>query len=63
MAARMMTDREVWLKAMAIVERHGTIESAPLVDTLRTVLGEEPHRSDWARVAEAVDIITYGTQQ
>jgi hypothetical protein len=59
----MMTDREVWLKAMAIIERHGAIESAPLVDPLRTVLGEEPYRSNWARVAEAVDIITDGTRQ
>jgi hypothetical protein len=59
----MMTDREVWLKAMDIVERHGTVESASLVETLRTVLGEEPERSDWARIAEAVDIIAESTRQ
>lgn len=58
----MMSDREVWLKAMGIVERHGTIGSASLVETLRTVLGEEPDRSNWARVAEAVDIIAEGTR-
>jgi len=59
----MMTDREVWLKAMDIVERHGTVESASLVETLRTVLGEEPERSDWARIAEAVDIIAESPRQ
>jgi len=59
----MMTDREVWLKAMDIVEKHGTVESASLVETLRTVLGEEPERSDWARIAEAVDIIAESTRQ
>jgi hypothetical protein len=53
----MMTDREVWLKAMAIVEVHGTMEAAPIVDTILDVLGDEPRKNDWARVAAAVDVI------
>jgi len=59
----MMSDGEVWLKAMDIVERHGTIGSASLVETLRTVLGEEPDRSNWTRIAEAVDIIAESPRQ
>ena len=59
----MMSDREVWLKAMEIVEKHGTVESASLIETLRTVLGEEPDRGDWGRIAEAVDIIAESTRQ
>ncbi len=53
----MMTDREVWLKAMAMVEMHGTVEAAPIVDTILDVLGDKPHENDWARVAAAVDVI------
>jgi hypothetical protein len=53
----MMTDREVWLKAMAIVQTHGTMASAPVMDTLLDVLGDDPHWADWARVAAAVDAI------
>ncbi len=53
----MMTDRDVWLKAMAVVQAHGTMEAAPVMDTLVQVLGDDPHRDDWARVAAAVDII------
>jgi len=53
----MMTDREVWLKAMAIVEMHDTVEAAPIVDTILDVLGDKPHENDWARVAAAVDVI------
>jgi hypothetical protein len=60
---RMMTDREVWLKAMAIVEVHGTMEAAPIVDTILDVLGDEPHKNDWARVAAAVDVILEGQAQ
>jgi hypothetical protein len=53
----MMSDRDVWLKAMAVVQAHGTMEPAPVMDTLVQVLGDDPHRDDWARVAAAVDII------
>ena len=53
----MMSVRDVWLKAMAVVQAHGTMEAAPVMDTLVQVLGDDPHRDDWARVAAAVDII------
>lgn len=59
----MMNDREVWLKAMAIVEVHGTMKAAPIVDTILDVLGDEPHKNDWARVAAAVDVILEGQAQ
>jgi len=42
---------------MAIVEVHGTIEAAPIVDTILDVLGDKPHENDWERVAAAVDVI------
>jgi len=58
-----MTDREVWLKAMAIVEAHGTMEAAPIVDTILDVLGDTPQENDWARVAAAVDAINEGHPQ
>ena len=59
----MMSEREVWLKAMAIVEAHGTMESAPIVDTILDVLGDKLHENDWARVAAAVDAINEGQRQ
>ena len=42
----MMTDRDVWLKAMAAVQAHDTMEAAPVMDTLVHVLGDDPHRDD-----------------
>ena len=59
----MMSEREVWLKAMAIVKTHGTIGAAPMMETLLDVLGDDPHWADWARVAAAVDAINEGEPQ
>jgi len=59
----MMSDREVWLKAWAVVQTHGTLESAPVVATLLELMGDDPHTSDWARVAAAVDAINEGQPQ
>lgn len=59
----MMSDRDVWLKAMAVVQAHGTMEAAPVMDTLVHVLGDDPHRDDWARVAAAVDVINESQPQ
>jgi len=42
---------------MAIVKTHGTMQAAPVMDTLLDVLGDDPHWADWARVAAAVDVI------
>ncbi|MBD8471167.1 MULTISPECIES: hypothetical protein [unclassified Sphingomonas] len=58
-----MSDREVWLKAWAVVQTHGTLESAPIVATLLDVMGDDPHHSDWARIAAAVDAINDGEPQ
>jgi hypothetical protein len=33
------------------------MQSAPVMDTLLDVLGDDPHWADWARVAAAVDAI------
>ncbi len=38
----MMSVRDVWLKAMAVVQAHGTMEAAPVMDTLVQVLGDDP---------------------
>lgn len=59
----MMSDRDVWLKAMAIVRTHGTMDSAPVMKTLLDVLGDDSHQADWARVAVAVDAINEAQQQ
>ena len=59
----MMSDREVWLKARDVVRTHGALESAPVVATLLDVMGDDPHNSDWARVAAAVDAIHEGALQ
>jgi hypothetical protein len=59
----MMSDREVWLKAWDVVRTHGVLESAPVVATLLDILGYDPHHSDWARVAAAVDAISEGPLQ
>jgi len=58
-----MSDREVWLKAWVVVQTHGTLESAPIVATLLDVMGDDPHHSDWARIAAAVDAINDGEPQ
>jgi len=59
----MMSDREVWLKAWAVIETHGSLESAPVVAMLLDRMGDDPDHSDWARVAAAVDAINQGPLQ
>jgi len=59
----MMSDREVWLKAMAVVEAHGVTEAAPVMDTLLEILGDDCQDGDWMRVAAAVDDISDGQLQ
>lgn len=59
----MMSEREVWLKAMAIVEARGNLQASQIVDTILDVVGDTPHEHDWARVAAAVDVIIEGQQQ
>jgi hypothetical protein len=57
----MMSDREVWLKAMAIVEVRSRIYAPNIVDIILEVVGNAADQSDWARVAAAVDAIN-GTE-
>jgi len=59
----MMSDREVWLKAMAIVEARGAIEGAQIVDIILDVVGGTPYDYDWMRVAASVDAINAGQLQ
>lgn len=53
----MMTDREIWLKAMAIVETYGMLEARAAMGAMLTSLDEEPEWNEWLRVAAAVDAI------
>jgi len=59
----MMTARQVWLKAMTIVETRGTVATASMVDTLMEIVSDEADLQDWARVASAVDTINNGQMQ
>ena len=56
----MMTARQVWLKAMTIVEARRTVATAPMVDTLFEIVSDEADLHDWARIASAVDTINNG---
>jgi len=59
----MMTARQVWLKAMTIVEARGAVATASMVDTLMEIVSDEADLQDWARVASAVDTINNGRLQ
>jgi hypothetical protein len=59
----MMSDREVRLKAWAVIETHGLLKSAPVVAMLLDIMGNDPDHSDWARVAASVDAINEGPLQ
>jgi len=59
----MITDREVWLKAMAIVETDGTREAGSAIRAIVNSLDEEPKWSEWLQVAAAVDEIAEATVQ
>jgi hypothetical protein len=59
----MMSDREVWLKAWAVIETPGSLESAPVVAMLLDIMGDDSEHYDWARVAAAVDAINEGPLQ
>jgi hypothetical protein len=53
-----VTDREVWIKAGAIVAEHGTMTADYIISQLGDVLGDEVAVKDWRRVAAAVDAIS-----
>ncbi len=54
----MMTDREVMLKAGAILAEHGTLTVDYILGQLADVLSDRPAAEEWRRVAYAVDRIT-----
>lgn len=53
----MMSDRNVWAKAGAIVSSHGTLTAGYITDQMRDALGDRIAVEDWRRVAAAVDAI------
>jgi hypothetical protein len=54
----MMSDRDVWIKAGAIVAEHGTMTADYIISQLGEILGDEVAVRDWRRVAAAVDAIS-----
>lgn len=54
----MMTDREVWVQAAAILAEHGEMTADYIIDQLSDALGDRIAVEDWRRVAAAVDTIT-----
>ena len=59
----MISEREVWLKAMAIAGTKGKPAAMAAMATMVNSLGEEPEWREWLRVAAAVDAITDATVQ
>jgi len=58
-----MNDRDVWMKAGAILAEHGTLTSDYIIEQLGDVLGNRVAVEDWRRVAAAVDEITRARPQ
>lgn len=54
----MMSQREVWIKAGAILAEHGSMTADYIIDQLGDVLECDVAVEDWRRVAAAVDAIT-----
>lgn len=52
-----MADRDVMVKAAAILAEHGALTSEYIIDQLGDVLGDRVVVEDWRRVAAAVDTI------
>jgi len=59
----MMSDRDVWVKAGAIVAEHGDLTADYIIQQLSDVLGDKIAVEDWRRVAAAVDAISDATPQ
>lgn len=55
---RAMTDREIWMKASAILTEHGTMTADYIIDQLGDGLADDVAVEDWRRVAVAIDAIT-----
>ncbi len=59
----MMTEREVWVQAGAILAEHGELTADYIIDQLSDALGDRIAVEDWRRIAAAVDIISEATPQ
>lgn len=58
-----LTDREVWIKACAVLAEHGALTADYIIEQLSDVLSDNVAVEDWRRVASAVDEITGATPQ
>ena len=54
----MMTNRDVWMKAGAILAEHGEMTADYIIDQVTDALGDRIAVEDWRRIASAVDEIT-----
>lgn len=59
----MMTEREVWVQAGAILAEHGELTADYIIGQLSDALGDRIAVEDWRRIAAAVDIISEATPQ
>lgn len=59
----MMSQREVWIKAGAILAEHGAMAGYYIIGQLSDVMGCDDAEEDWRRVAAAVDAITGAKSQ
>jgi hypothetical protein len=53
-----MSDRDIWIKAGAILAEHGEMTPDYIRDQLSDVLNSDVAVEDWLRIAGAVDAIT-----
>ncbi|MEG8016796.1 hypothetical protein [Sphingomonas sp. LR55] len=53
-----MNDREIMLKAGAILAEHGALTVDYILGQLADVLSDRPAAEEWRRIAYAVDQIT-----
>jgi hypothetical protein len=58
-----VTDRDVWIKAGAIVAEHGAMTNNYIIEQLGKILDSHAEIEDWRRVAAAVDAITEAKPQ
>jgi hypothetical protein len=54
----MMTDRDIWVRACAILAEHGAMTAEYIISRLGDVLDDRVAVEDWRRIASAVDEIT-----
>lgn len=53
----MMSDRDVWIKAGAILAEHGKLTVDYIIDQVTDALGDRVAVEDWRRIAAAADAI------